>query len=337
VGTELFRALFAGEVGNLFYASLAGDHGLRIRIELDPRRPELAPLHDLPWELLYRPDTEEFLCLSRRTPVVRSLHAHREHRPAIAGAAQLRILAYAVNSGDTRTLQLERELRSLEDAWKGSGREVDIVLLRGGGREALRRAFLAGPFHVLHFMGHGWYDEATGQGMILLEGEDGAAQPVGGGELAEELRDFRVRLVVLNGCETARAVGRYGPNPFAGVATAQALSGVPVVVAMRDPIPDAAALAFSRVLYERLASGDPMEAAVTEGRLAIRRLRRGSYHWSTPALFLRGADGRLFAPAPLRWRGSGLRIAATAILGASLAVVLGRGWEAFERSPRGTE
>ena len=67
IGTSLFRALFAGEVASLFHASLSSlpgeGYGLRIRLELDLRNPELAPLQELPWELLCRPETGDFLVL----------------------------------------------------------------------------------------------------------------------------------------------------------------------------------------------------------------------------------------------------------------------------------
>jgi tetratricopeptide (TPR) repeat protein len=339
VGIELFQSLFAGEVASLFHASLSSlpgqGHGLRIQLEIDARRPELAMLQDLPWELLCRRDTEDVLCLDRRTPVVRSLYAHREHRPPIPGSEKLRILAVAANPSDSLTLELEQEFLNLAAAWKGREREVEVVLQEGGGREELRRAFLAAPFQVLHFMGHGQFDEAAGRGAILLEDGAGAAHRVGGRDLAEELQGFEsLRLVVLNACQTARSVGERGPDPFGGVATAQVMSGVPVVIAMRRPIPDAAAVAFSRVLYERLADGDPVEAAVTEARLAIRRLPRSSDsdHWATPVLFLRGPDGSLFAPAPEPRFSSRLRLIAVAVLAAALALVLGMGWVRARRA-----
>src|SRR5215203_5223085 len=78
-GKDLYRTLFKDEVASLFHSSLGGlrgqNRGLRINISINPRRPELAPFQKLPWELLCRPETEDFLCLSRRTPVVRSLEA----------------------------------------------------------------------------------------------------------------------------------------------------------------------------------------------------------------------------------------------------------------------
>lgn len=308
-GTDLFRALFADEVMGLFRASLAGlpseEHGLRIRLELNPREPGLAPLHDLPWELLCRPETEDFLGLSRHTPIVRFLDAHRERRPAIPQPPRLRILAVAESPADAPPLEVERELRDLEAAWRGLDSRVEILRPGGRGREALHRAFLASTIHVLHFMGHGVFEEQTGEGALLFEGEDGAAFPVSGRGLAQELKGFRsLRFVVLNACHTAQAVGERGSNPFAGVATALVMEGVPAVVAMRRPISDAAALAFGRTLYERLAAGEPVDTAVAEARLAIHRLDETSDEWSTPVLFLRSPDGRLFAPrAPRRWIG----------------------------------
>jgi tetratricopeptide (TPR) repeat protein len=324
-GTDLFRALFVDEVLGLFRASLAGlpseEHGLRIRLELNPREPGLAPLHDLPWELLCRPETEDFLGLSRHTPIVRFLDAHRERRPAIPLPPRLRILAVAESPADAPSLEVERELHDLEAAWRGLDSRVEIVRPEGRGREALHRAFLASTIHVLHFMGHGVFEEWTGEGALLFEGEDGAAFPVSGRGLAQELKGFRsLRFVVLNACHTAQAVGERGPNPFAGVATALVMEGVPAVVAMRRPISDAAALAFGRTLYERLAAGDPVDTAVAEARLAIHRLDETSGEWSTPVLFLR-SDG-LFAPrAPRRWIGG-----AALVLAIALAAVLSMGW-----------
>jgi hypothetical protein len=314
VGISLFHALFAGEVASLFNASLSSlpreGYGLRIRLELDPWNPKLAPIQELPWELLCRPETRDFLCLSRRTPIVHSLHAHRDHRPPIPAASGLRVLAVRGNPADSVPLDLERELRNLELAWKGQDREVKVDFLDHGGREDLRRAFLKAPVHVLHFMGHARFDEVLGEGTLLLEETGGVAQPVDGRDLAEELRDFEsLRLVVLNACETSRAGEG---DPFSGIATAQVMGGVPAVIAMRRSIPDEAALAFSRVLYDRLAAGDPVEPALAEARLAIHRLPAETDHWSTPVLFLRGTDGRLFASTEEPPRISSTRASATA-------------------------
>ena len=70
---------------------------------------------------------------------------------------------------------------------------------------------------------------------------------------------------------------------------------MPAVVAMRHKITDPAAIAFSGTLYRRLAAGDPIDAAVTEGRIALNG-SSGSSEWATPMLFMRLPDGHLFKP-----------------------------------------
>ena len=329
-GKELFRALFREEVASLFHASLGSlrgqRQGLRIDISINPRRPELAPLQKLPWELLCRPETEDFLCLSRRTPVVRSLEAHRERRPVIARPRRLRILVVAASPTDCPALAVARERTNLEAAWKGQEKNVEIVFLERGGVEEMRQVLQAAPFHIVHFMGHGKLNEESGEGALFFERYDGTGQPFEGRRLAQLLHDFEsLRLVVLNACHTAEAVGTRGPNPFAGVASSLVMGGVPAVVAMSGPVSDLAAVAFSRTFYQRLAAGDPIEAAVTEGRLAIQRAEPGDGAWATPALFLRSSDGRLFAPRSTVWARRAALVAGFAV---ALALVwaLAAGW-----------
>lgn len=329
-GKELFQALFRGEVANLFHSSLGSlqerDHGLRIRVSINPRCPELAPLQTLPWELLCRPETEDFLCLSRRTPVVRSLEAHRRPRPAIARPRRLRILAIAASPKGSPPLDVERERAHLEEAWKGQDGKAEVVFLRHGGMEEIRQTLLAAPFHILHFMGHGTFDEERGEGRLEFERRDGTGEPVEGRHLAQLLYDCKsLRLVVLNACHTAAAVGRRGPNPFAGVASSLVMGGVPAVVAMSGPVSDPAAVAFSRTFYRRLAAGDAIEAAVTEGRLAIRQAEPAHGEWATPALFLRSSDSMLFAPRATVWTRRAVLLASFSVALALLGI-LASGW-----------
>ncbi|HKV08165.1 MAG TPA: CHAT domain-containing protein, partial [Thermoanaerobaculia bacterium] len=300
------------------------EEGLRILIEIDSRQPELAPLQDLPWETLYDPKKGDFLTLDRKTPVVRCLRVPRKRQTAPLQEKRLRILALSASPFGCPPLDLERERRNLKEAWKGP-----IVPLQKTDREEIHQIFRKAPVHVLHFMGHGSFDRATGEGMLLLEGKNGVALPVSGRALAEDLKRFPdLRLVVLNACQTACSVGEAGPDPFAGVATALVMGGAPAVIAMRQPVTDAAAVAFSKALYERLAAGDPVEAALTEARLAIHRLDEKSGEWATPVLFLRPTREGL--PTWLR-KLLAASLAAAVIL-AILALYFGLSWERERRS-----
>ncbi len=105
-----------------------------------------------------------------------------------------------------------------------------------------------------------------------------------------------LRLVVLNACDTARLPRRDGLDVFSGTAAALVLAGFPAVLAMQFPISDEAAIRFAEAFYAALAAGDPVEAALVEGRQAIFDLdrRRGGFEWATPVLYLRVQDGDLF-------------------------------------------
>jgi tetratricopeptide (TPR) repeat protein len=307
VGERLFTALFQGEVLRLYERSLdllEGNPEARLRLEilLDPRDPHLAVLQQLPWELLRQPGTPEAMALSRRRPLVRYLAVPRPvyaaRRPKV-----LRILAVRADPrhAGLQPLDLARELRNLRQA-VGVARDgglIEIVEPEAPTLAALRRALLDKECHVLHFMGHGGSVPGQEERVLFFETETGSADPVRGTDLVNKLDDFpTLRLAVLNACQSAAvpsggtATGSF--DPFVGVATSLVLGGLPAVVAMRLPISDAAATAFSRAFYQRLAAGDPVDAAVAEGRQAVHSAAPAAFEWATPVLFMRTPNGELY-------------------------------------------
>jgi hypothetical protein len=297
VGDRLFRTLFIGSVKDLFVSSLAAveDSGRALRLQLRIDLPELARLHDLPWELLYDSDLEEFLGLSRQTLFVRSLDVPRPERP-LTIPKPLRILAIAADlqGPEYGSLELARELNNLRTAARQE--RVELEVLEDARRESLAAALAKQRFDILHVLGHGWFDAENGRGGLCFKAPDGTVERVDGRDLAVELREFRdLQVVFLNACSTGRAAGDGRKSPFAGAATALVLGGFPAVVAMRARISDRAAIGFSHAFYQRLLAGDPIEEAVRQGRLALHRERiPGSAEWSVPVLFL---HGRSIAPA----------------------------------------
>ena len=301
MGDALFKALFAGDVLSLYDRSLgrvetASEVGLRIKIKLDPKEQTLAQLHCIPWEVLHRRATQEFLSLSRLSPVVRYLEVARPVK-TLALPNPLRILAVLASPANMGGLDLERERRNLQQIWTGQG-QVEVHILKQARLDALRAALLERPFHVLHYMGHGGYLDSEQKGLLYFQKEDGRSEPVSGANLATHLGDFHsLRLVFLNACNTARATGQAGLNPFSGVATALVMGGLPAVLAMQFPISDQAAITFSQTVYRRLAMGDSVDTAVVEGRIAVRAREERTAEWGTPVLFTRIPDGKLFERA----------------------------------------
>jgi hypothetical protein len=301
VGAELYRAVFQGQVRTLLDKSRgqlekSTDLGLRLKIKIDPSDRETGALADLPWELL-NDETEDCFALSRHTSLVRYLDVPRSSQP-IPFTPPLRILAAGASPRDLPPLDLDEEMRRLDNLNRGSA-GIEVQFLPHVSAGALREALSADTFNVLHFMGHGTFDPASGEGMLACEAADGSLDLVSGKAFSTKLRDLRsLGVVVLNACDTARARSQGGSNPFRGVATALVLGGVPAVVAMQRPISDRAAIGFSTAFYRHLARGDSIDEALTEGRQAIHSALPEAFEWATPVLFLRIPEGNVFIARP---------------------------------------
>jgi CHAT domain len=290
-GAQLFKALFREEIHGLYRESLvqarSRQRGVRITLCLSAS-PELI---DVPWEYLF--DDPTFLAVSQWTPVVRYLDLPRAHRPLMV-QAPLRVLAVISLPAELERLDVDRERENLERALSGlsAARAIELHWLDRPTLGALLKALQTHTIHALHYIGHGTYDQERGQGMLLFEDDDGWAQPVSGDKLAMILHDFTsLRLAILNACEGARTARS---DPFAGVAGALVQRNIPAVVAMQFGISDEAAIVFAKNFYEPLAAGFPVDASLSQARLAMLAERNDDIEWGTPVLFMRVPDGRIF-------------------------------------------
>jgi len=297
LGEQLFSALFTGDVLSLFDRSIGRmedqNRGLRIKIHIDPEEPSLAPLLALPWEFLYRKNLREFLNLSKYTPILRDLEVPRPSMP-LKVKLPLRILVFGADPIDYPRLDLEDERQKLDNYLSRlQGVQVDYLLHTT--LPMLQDRLAEDNYHVLHFMGHGGFDDITGKGVLLLEDENQVSAFVDGGTLGVLLHDYpNIRLVFLNACETARLSSDKGIDPFAGVASALLMAGIPSVVAMQFPISDRAAIIFSNRFYTMLVHGNPVDGSVAEGRRAVRMANPDTMEWGTPVLFNTAPDGVIF-------------------------------------------
>ena len=295
-GAMLFDAIFVGEVATTYRASraVAADRGLGLQLRLKLGAPELAAL---PWEMLYDSDTQVYLC--RQEPLVRQVEG--AHPPsALAIRPPLRVLAVVSSPRGLQPLDVPLERAHLEEALSQhvrSGR-VRLEWVEHASWEELHDRLLQGPWHVLHFIGHGTFDDAADEGVVALVGADGRADFVSASSLADLLHEASPtpRLVVLNSCESGASSS---DDPFSGTAAALARSGIQSVAAMQFTISDRAALAFARGFYTSLANGRTIDEAMRSGRISILGLGRGTLEWVTPVLYVRGPDTRLFDLADL--------------------------------------
>ena len=129
----------------------------------------------VPWEYLY--DDPGFLSISTWTPVVRYLDLPRGRRlPEVTGPLQ--ILAVVSGPSDVVELDTGREQATLEHALaeltaKGA---LEIHWLEKATLPELQRELRKRDHHIFHFIGHGGYDSAPEDG-ILLRGRDREQSP----------------------------------------------------------------------------------------------------------------------------------------------------------------
>jgi len=300
-GGELFDALFQGPVGSCYESSLriaiSQSKGLRLKLRIEP--PELATL---PWEFLYDKRARKFLALTIRTVLVRYIETPYAAQPLLV-QPPLRLLVVIASPINYPQLDVEREKRRILQAL-GEREEQGILqidLLERATWPALQNKLRESEYHILHFIGHGGYDEDANEGVLILEDEWKRGKRVRGEHLGRLLGDhFSLRLVILNACEGARTAAKeVGPyDPFPGVAETLVHEGIPAVIAMQFPVTDEAAMTFARELYEALADNWPVDAAVAEARKRIDYTLRNTVEWAAPVLYMRAPDGVIFQVPP---------------------------------------
>lgn len=300
-GRALFEALFTGDIRTRYDMSqteaTASKKGLRLKLRL--RASELAVL---PWEYLYDNRQGEFLCLRRKTSLVRYPEA-AQPKPPLRIDPPLRMLGIVSSPRNHPQLDTEHEKQRVQLAVDRLQREglLELEWLESATWRELQRAMWENRWHVLHFIGHGGFDTYHNEGYVVMTDDEGEAAQLSAislGRLLEGRSDLS--LVVLNACEGAKTSKL---DNFSSTASRLILQGIPAVLAMQTEISDRAAIEFSRVFYEALLKPLPIDEAVCEARKAISLALERSIEWGTPVLFMRTMDSVLVrfdrAPKPL--------------------------------------
>jgi hypothetical protein len=291
IGQKLFDDLFKGTVRDLFGRTQAQAQqqrraGVRVRLAV-----LAADLAGIPWELLYDPAAANHLSLVHATPLVRTIPVLQPLEP-IAAATPLKLLGMVSRPtgvpGPDPEKQLQRLagwLKPLEDA----GRVTATCI--GPTWSDLQQALQTGTWHLFYFLGHGGFDEDNHEGFIALTDANGDEERAYATDIGSLLANHdSLRLVQLVSCDGSTSGVE---DVFSSTAATLIQRGVPAVLAMQRPISDEAAAELTRVFYTSLANGLPVDVAVVEARIALRRFQN-SAEWATPTLFLRAKDAVLF-------------------------------------------
>jgi hypothetical protein len=305
LGSALFDALIRGRVRDLYQQGCGGAggdaaKGLRIRILLDSRDERLRPLLRLPWEILFdrSADACNLPALDPRRPIVRTIDSIEQTLPSPPGPLRSVLLALSDPYNSVRNprnpvcLDLDRECAGVEEAL---GRiPIRPKILRSTTRSSLLESISDGENQIVHFMGHGVFRPAIGEGELLLENERSGRDFLPASTFASFFAGKPMpRLVVLASCHSAEPGRDPAFGPFASVAASLVASGLPAVIAMQTAVRDRSAIRFTQRLYRRLAKGDPVEAAVAEARIALCSEKPETFDWAVPVLFVRGQIGEI--------------------------------------------
>lgn len=326
-GLDLFNRLFAGRLALEFQkawsAVRARGRALRLRLALDPDTPEL---HAIPWELLYFDDSGDTVAprpIAVDPHIVFSRYikspAFDEGRPI--AERPIRMLLVISAPGDLERWNLapidrdaeERDFNTRFSAATASGQFRCDVLPRATEedlRDALTRGALpptlrsgsghtgleappARGYDVLLYYGHALHHRQEGTRLVLERAGDRRVQLFPEETFIALLRQLppshRPAMVVLVACNSAVS-GQI--NSLAARLIIE--SGIPAVLAMQRLVEIALARSFTFHLSEHLLRNGIIDEAVNLARQRV--FRPDQVGWTTPVLYMRNPEGRLFSP-----------------------------------------
>lgn len=285
-GADLFDQAIRGDVLYMYQrcrdeAKEQGKKGVRWRLTLD------SAAEELPWDFLR--SERNFLAVDPCNPIVRYI---KQSAPSqrVNVEHPLQLLVVIASPKDYEPLDAAAEKDRIKTALqplieKG---QINISYIEGPDTwSTLQNKLLQDKTHILHFIGHGKFDEQGSQ--LVMEDECGESDCRESEDLAVLTLDRPLQLVVLNSCFGAK---RDDAQRFSSVAASMVRSGVPAVIAMRSEITDYAARAIAETFYTALALNMPVDAALTEARRKI--FRSDSLEWAIPILYMQVLDGQLF-------------------------------------------
>jgi hypothetical protein len=309
-GRRLFEAAFAGEVLGCLRGSFDRTDYMKSPLHLHLELSGTPEMEKLPWEYMYNPERSEYLSLASMSPLSRFTGLQHRVLPAKV-TKPLRTLVVISGPSSYPRVDADREWLSLLDSVDYLGAEGKMIVerLQKPTLLDLQRKLRQNEYHIIHFVGHGVADKATGEGHLVFEDETGRSRLVNGQHLGALMRDHvSLRYMCLTG-PTRTGVGtEYAA--LLDVARNLVRRGVAAVIAPQLRVGQPAWLAFCQTLYTSLANMKRIDVAVVEARQAM-AVESDDLGWGAPVFFTRCFDGFLFddgtlpkEPLPEDWQAS---------------------------------
>ncbi|MBA2305645.1 MAG: CHAT domain-containing protein [Acidobacteria bacterium] len=290
-GTDLFETLFQGDVRRLYDEARTRQHGRKLDLVLTSMIPWIA---EKPWEFAYDGGRQSFLATEEIHFVRNVLTAipadviTRRDRPLRILVASAQPVGFGHLSIDQEVEVIRRGFQPLEEAGL-----VAVEVLARATPGAIHGRLSRDEYQVVHFIGHGVFDEATQEGCLVFEDDRGGAFNLGQRSVREIFCNRGLSLVFLNACQS----GSGGQSEFnKGVAQALVSHGLPALVANQYSVLDSSATSFAQHFYWCLGQGMTLGASAREARIAVNYSLQGELiDWAVPVLYARDPNTSLCA------------------------------------------
>lgn len=297
-GQLLHRRLFSAPLWSWLEQQVDGRGDAVVRLQLDfPADAASSRLASLPWEFLCAPDRAaqdgQFLVLTAGLLLSRTVAGPQR---AVLAAQEVKILPVVGDADNDWLGPVDYE--GVLEAITAAGRRREFVVLDPAVElplaEVAGRVVTERP-HVVHYIGHGRFQEQTGKGALALRAAGGGTEWVEEDTLADRLcrEDWAPTVVVLHACEGGRGDFEYR---HAGLAPSLLRRGVQSVVAMQYPVTNEVAIAFSTALYAALADHQLLDEAVQTARHHIWTTKDDARLLGVPIVYQRTAAPLLGRP-----------------------------------------
>ena len=259
-GKSCFEALFQKQAYLWFQeARQNGLENLHLKISSDD-----PGVLAWPWEALHDPEGGT---LAHHCRIERQINKNLNDPlplPDKLPKDRINILLVIARPGGDADVGFHALSRPLVELTRDRHLPVHIDVLRPPTFDQLRQQLHDKPgfYHIVHFDGHGGYGVAGdsissdtfksgAQGRLLFENEEAGSDPVEAKKLSELLAEYRIPIMVLNACQSAR-IDDQAEDAFASVAAALLKAGIRSVVAMGYNLYVSGAQQFVPAFYRRL-------------------------------------------------------------------------------------
>lgn len=297
-GEHLWDSLFSSDVRSHFSELFRDiqktrDWGIRIKLEFDET---ISPQEAfLPWEYMRYPGdaysqafwfaTHPKLVISRYRPLYEVANAI-----TLRSDEKLRLLLAVSNPKELNTIVYEPVWDTIKQLPQKQSNFSHPELITQLSAKKLDEKLREYQPHIVHILAHGRF---TSDGEIAFLGEDNHLKWYKAWDLASLFEVWSPGMVLLHACEGAQTSI---DDAFVGLASRIVQGNIPVVLAMRYPVTNKTAVAFSQEFYNALGKGEPVDGAVQWGRRSIGRdYGYEMKDFGTPTLFMRVQDGKFIS------------------------------------------